>query len=358
DRDAGVLRTHHGRDVTDEVRRRFTDPPLDAPLAFTDAARTGLMVLIGDYETFVDRYPESASATGSLGFGARAALPVRDSEGTVVGSIVHAWAGPRVFDDTLVSTLLTIADIAGQALERAHLAETEHRLVTNLQGSLLVPLPPARSLDLAARYLPAVADIGMGGDWYEGIVIDDDRYALIVGDVAGHGITAVGDMAQLRAVIGALVRLDTPMDQVFAQATRTLEVAKHHPTASSLLVIVDTARQLVSYAVAGHPPPVVRAPSGESGLLEGGRQPILGIGIDGVTTAEHPFPPGALLVAYTDGLIERRGEPIDVSLQELLAHVAEAPEGASDAADHLLEACLHGLDPGDDVALVVVAHRP
>ena len=357
DRDAGVLRTHHGRDVSDEVRQQYTDPPLEAGLAFTDAARTGTMVLIGDHRAFAARYPDSAARTASLGFGARAALPLRDSEGSVVGSIVHAWAGPRAFDETLVSTLLTIADIAGQALERADLAETEHRLVTTLQGSLLAPLPSAQSLDLAARYLPSVAALGMGGDWYEGIVVDVDRYALILGDVAGHGITAVGDMAQLRAVIGALVRLGTPMDQVFAQATRTLQAAEHNPTASCLLVIIDTARQRLSYAAAGHPPPVVRSPSGEAVLLEAGRQPILGIGVDGVSMADHPFPPGALLIAYTDGLIERRGEPIDVSLSKLLAHATAAPPEAPAAAEHLLRATLHDLDPDDDVALVVVGHR-
>jgi serine phosphatase RsbU (regulator of sigma subunit) len=198
----------------------------------------------------------------------------------------------------------------------------------------------------------------MGGDWYEGIIIDEHRYALILGDVAGHGITAVGDMAQLRAVIGALVRLGTPMEEVFTQASRTLELAPHHPTASSVLVIVDTAAHRLTYAVAGHPPPVVRTPSRDPLLLEDGRQPILGIGVEGVTIADHPFPPGSLLVAYTDGLIERRGQSIDVSLERLVANVADAPDDASAAADHLLEASLHDHEPDDDVALIVVAHLP
>ena len=122
--------------------------------------------------------------------------------------------------------------------------------------------------------------------------------------------------------------------------------------------LVDTARQRLAYAVAGHPPPIVRTPSGAATLLEDGRQPILGIGVDGVTTAEHPFPPGSLLVAYTDGLIERRGQSIDVSLARLLEHVGDAPPDAPAAADHLLEVCLRDHDPDDDVALVVVAHRP
>jgi len=359
DREAGVLRTHHGTAVADDIRRRFSDPPLDAPLVFTEAARTGQVVLLGDHAAFVDRYPDSAPSTSSLGFGARAALPIRDSEGNVTGSVVHAWAGPRVFHEVLVSTLFTIADMAGLALERTALSEAEHRLVMALQISLLVPLPAADHLEIAACYLPAARQVGMGGDWYEGFPLDEHRYALIVGDVAGHGITAVGEMAQLRAVIGALVRLGTPLDQVFPQTTALLRSAAHNPTATALLVVVDTEAGVVSYTAAGHPPPLVRRPSGPSEVLVEGRQPLLGIQVDGATVGEFPFPPGSMLVAYTDGLIERRGEAIDRSVERLRALLDDASElGAQSLADELLDASLGGREPDDDVALVVIGHRP
>jgi CHASE1-domain containing sensor protein/transcriptional regulator with GAF, ATPase, and Fis domain len=358
DAEAGVLRTHHGPGVDENLRQRFSDPPLDAPLAFTDAARTGVSVLVGTHEAFVARYPDSAGATTGLGFGARAALPLRGSDGTVVGAIVHAWPGPRTFDETLVSTLTTIADMAGQALERTGLSEAEHRLVTTLQDSVLVPLPPSDDLDIAARYLPAADDIGMGGDWYEGIALDDHRYALIIGDVAGHGITAVGDMAQLRAVIGALVRLGITPDEVFAQATDLLQAAARTPTASALLLLVDTAAGTLTYSAAGHPPPIVRGSDGEGRVLDDGRQPILGVPVTAVALARADFPPGSVLVAYTDGLIEVRGEAIDISVERLRTQVAAAPGTQAEViADHLLHCCLAGREPDDDVALVVVAHR-
>lgn len=255
DREAGVLRTHHGPSVGDPVRAQFSDPPLDAHLAFTEAARTGSLVLLEDNAAFVARYPDSATTTSALGIGARAALPIRDSDGEVVGSMVFAWPGPRVFHDAFVSTLLTIAELSGQALERAGLTEAEHRLVSTLQDSVLVPLPDSPHLDVAAWYLPAAHQVGMGGDWYEGIALDDHRYALIVGDVAGHGITAVGDMAQLRVVVGALVRLGTPLTEVFSRSTELLHTAAHHPTASALLAVVDTEAGQVTYATAGTPRP-------------------------------------------------------------------------------------------------------
>jgi serine phosphatase RsbU (regulator of sigma subunit) len=359
DREAGILRTHHGPQVSDEVRRRFADPPLEARLAFTDAARTGEPVLLEDHDAFAARYPRSADETSTLGFGARAALPIRGSDGEVIGSIVHAWEGPRRFDQTLVSTLLTIAEMAGQALERTGLSEAEHRLVTTLQDSLLVPLPDAQHLDVATRYLPATHHVGMGGDWYEGIPLDEHRYALIIGDVAGHGITAVGDMAQLRAVLGALVRLGTPLKYVFGQTTNLMQAAAQSSTASALLVVIDTKAATVSYATAGHPPPMVRPPSGPSQVLDEGRQPILGVPVEDGTASVAPFPPGSVLVAYTDGLVERRGESLDVSLDRLRGFLDAATDTQADAlATELVRASLGDAEPDDDVALVVIGHRP
>jgi serine phosphatase RsbU (regulator of sigma subunit) len=265
-----------------------------------------------------------------------------------------------VFHEALVSTLLTIAEMAGQALERTTLSEAEHRLVTTLQDSVLVPLPAAAHLDIAARYLPASQDIGMGGDWYEGIALDEHHYALIIGDVAGHGITAVGDMAQLRAVIGALVRLGTPARHVFSQTTDLLQAAAHTPTASALLVILDTERCTLSYATAGHPPPLLRRPGDPTVVLDESRQPILGIPARDTRSSEVPFPPGSLLVAYTDGLIEERGEAIDVSLERLRVRVdgADLEQHADGLAEQLLQHGLRGREPNDDVALVIIRHQP
>ena len=317
-----MLRTHHGPGVEDDVRQRFADPPLDAPLAFTDAARTGRSGPPGrPRRRSWPAIRTSASSTAALGFGARAALPLRGSSGDLIGSIVHAWPGPRVFDETLVSTLVTIADMAGQALERTGLSEAEHRLVTTLQDSVLVPLPAMPHLDIAARYLPAAQDIGMGGDWYEGIALDDDRYALIVGDVAGHGITAVGDMAQLRAVIGALVRIGTPLAEVFAQTTALLQAAAHNPTATATLLLLDTAAATITYAAAGHPPPILRRPTATARCSAGPASPSSASPSTDTEAAEVTFPAGSVLVAYTDGLIEVRGEAIDVSVERLRAEV-------------------------------------
>ena len=163
----------------------------------------------------------------------------------------------------------------------------------------------------------------MGGDWYEGIALDEHRYALIVGDVAGHGITAVGDMAQLRAVIGALVRIGTPLGRGVrpddgAPAGGRPQPHRHGARCS----LLDTAAATITYAAAGHPPPILRGPDGDCEVLDWApASPSSASPSPTPKPAEVAFPAGSVLVAYTDGLIEVRGEAIDASVERLRAEV-------------------------------------
>jgi serine phosphatase RsbU (regulator of sigma subunit) len=251
----------------------------------------------------------------------------------------------------------SVADLCAQALERAQLSDAEHRLVNSLQDSLLVPLPRAEGLATSGRYLPAARSVGMGGDWYEGILLPDGRYVTVVGDIAGHGITAVGKMAQLRSVIGALATLETPLDELFPLAT-TVGPVHDLTIASAVVTIIDPATATLRYACAGHPPPLLRMPDGRVVALEDGRQPLLGIPMAARPAGEHPFPPGTTLVCYTDGLVERRGETIDDSVARLTAILGDLPEDldADELADAILLRCVPNRDQTDDVALVVVTN--
>jgi len=353
----------------DRLRRHFTAgrraellgellPPtiaLDSTNPLAEAARTGKRVLVADVHSARERYPELVEGWKALGYVATANLPLRDRAGELIGSLGVAW--DRSVDlPALEDQLTTIAGIAGQTLDRALLSDVEHRLVTTLQKSLLAPLSAPAGLAVAARYLPAAREVGMGGDWYEGIALPGDRFDVVVGDVAGHGVEAVGQMARLRAVIGALAALDLAIGDLFTMTT-SLPQPGRTVVASAALVQLDMAAGTLSYVCAGHPPPIVRAPGGSVTVLDDGRQPLLGLpagGADPPGTA--PFPPGSVLVAYTDGLIERRDRPVDESIRALVRDL-EAVESADPdrIADHLLERCLGGHPPDDDVALVVVA---
>ncbi len=153
DRGRGVLAVHHGPDVDADVRATYANPPLDSRLAFTDAARLGEAIFISDAEEYRARYPSTDPIQQRLGKGARAALPLRDQAESTFGSVAFSWDEPVEFDDTLRSTLTTIAALISRSLERA-------RLVDAIREDL------ERSHDLA-RFAEVLAGTSSVGDVME-----------------------------------------------------------------------------------------------------------------------------------------------------------------------------------------------
>ncbi len=117
-------------------------------------------------------------------------------------------AGPSRREPPESGRLATIADVTAQTVERAMLYLQEHELVVNLQRQTLADLPVVAGLDMAARYLPSSATLGLGGDWYDVYVLDGERIGAVVGDVSGHGIDAIADMTEFRTTISTLLRTD------------------------------------------------------------------------------------------------------------------------------------------------------
>lgn len=355
----------------DQLRRYFTpgpltevalaalpaSSPLDADTPLTEAARTDVPVLLRSTDAMRDRFPALANGWTAAGFGATANIPLHDRQGSVIGALGVAWQHPVDFDNDLLDRLATVAGIAGQTLERAQQGDAEHRLVGALQSDVLAPLPAGPHLACAARYLPAARTVGMGGDWFEGIVLDDGTYVVVVGDIAGHGITAVGQMAQFRSMLGTLIRLGTPIEQLIERASRSVEGTGRIATA--VVVRIDAPAGLLTYVAAGHPPPIVRMPDGTASVLGDGRRPLIGVTRPSDAAGTHPFPIGATLLCYTDGLIERRTEPIDQSVLHLAERFAAIDGGDPERiADTLLTGSLPATEPTDDVALAVITRRP
>lgn len=342
--------------MTEEAARLLPDTvPLHADMPLARAARTGDPVLLDGEDALAEHYPALVDGWRALGFVATANLPLRDRNGHLIGALGLAW-DHRVDFDAMRDTMATVAGIAGQTIDRARLSDAEHRLVTDLQAAVLTPLPATPGLEVAERYLPAIDDVGMGGDWYQGIALGNGRYLVVVGDVAGHGIAAVAKMAQLRSTIGTIASLGTPLADVLPR-TATRPPGAEVVVATAALVEIDAGAGLVRYACAGHPPPLLRLPAGEVVQLDDGRQPLLGVAMEPRPAAEHPFPVGSVLVCYTDGLVERRQEGIDESIERLVGALAQSRATTADAlADDLLARCLAGTQD-DDVALAVVVHR-
>jgi serine phosphatase RsbU (regulator of sigma subunit) len=152
---------------------------------------------------------------------------------------------------------------------------------------------------------------------------------------------------------------------VFPQATGLLDHIDDAYVATAALVEIDTAARRLRYATAGHPPPLLRTPAGAIRLLEHANVPVIGVAVTPRTAPPEPFPAGSVLVMYTDGLVERRGESLDAGLERLVGALDAAARDATGAAapadaiaDHLLRTLLDEETLGDDVALTVVRHIP
>jgi PAS domain S-box-containing protein len=269
---------------------------------------------------------------------------------------------PRHVGGRFVGYVGTAIDIHERKTMEARLFEVyqrEHRIAETLQRSLLPErLPPIDGLELAARYLPGARGAAVGGDWYDVLERPDGRVALVVGDVAGHGLRAAASMGQLRNAFRAYGLVESSPAEVVARINRLVMSGVEQVMATVLYLVLDRETGEVAFSAAGHPPPLVLAPDGPR-FLEGGRSVPIGAADAAVfREATAILPPGSSILLYTDGLVERR----DIPLHERLNTLAEV---AGTAGDELGELCeivisqvLGDAEPSDDVALLAVRPLP
>jgi PAS domain S-box-containing protein len=286
--------------------------------------------------------------TGEPGF---AGISLQHPNGVLVVHIELSERRHFTAEDHMLLTVL--AGRLGQGLQRVHQLDQQRETALALQNAILGPasLPSG----FAVRYQPATSPLQVGGDWYDIVDLDDGRIALIVGDCVGHGLAAATVMGQLRSACRALLleRLSpsaalTALDQFAARLP-----GARCTTAFCGVLSPDTG-ELV-YSSAGHPPPIMVYADGTTRLLDGAGATPLGIFVDRARP-EHreTLPPRATLLLYTDGLVERRREPLDTGI----ARAADlVQENRDTALDDLARQVMSRLAPNggyqDDVALLL-----
>lgn len=340
-----------------DIEERWGTVALDGPrTSFHDVLETGRSVLVSRDERR-SRYPELVADTDRVGLDSTAAVPLMDELGDVFGVLGVGWSEPIEFVEEVRLRLDLLADLCSHSLRRAQRTEARDRLVQELQDEVLAMPDTSRTLDVALAYEPARGDIGFGGDWYDVIEINESCTALVVGDVAGHGITAAARMTEAKATIRTLV-LTVPRADVMPAANRSLAHFDSGYIATAAVAWIDDGAKTLDWRLAGHLPPVLRPPDGRACLLEGVHHPPIGTATTPREQDSLPFPEGSLLVLYTDGLVERRGEDIDVGLERVRTVVDGLPPActAREAKDSIM-AQLHLADREDDVAIVVVRSR-
>jgi serine phosphatase RsbU (regulator of sigma subunit) len=218
-------------------------------------------------------------------------------------------------------------------------------------------LPSPSGLDLAARYRPTARPLGMGGDWYDVVERRDGTVAIVIGDVVGHGIPAIATMIHLSTILGGLVRSATPPEELIARATAMLD--SDGMVATAQVLVIDPAASALTMVSAGHPPPLLRSPSGDVVRIAEATHPPLGVGDGSGRVVRVEFPPGAVVLGYTDGLVERRHESLDAGIGRLAGVLAATNGSVWGTIGRVLSAMVpDGAERGDDdVAIVVARHQ-
>ncbi|WP_432497815.1 SpoIIE family protein phosphatase [Kineococcus auxinigenes] len=356
----------------EQARRTFAHVPVDSPLPVAVAAATGEVVVVPDREAalaFTDQMEEVVTSTG---LGTWVSLPLQ-AAGRSLGGLTIAWRDRQDFTDRDFELMSAFAAQCAQTLAAIQVREQERRvageqrrLTEALQRSLLTaPFEPDH-LQIAVRYLPAAAEAQIGGDWYDCFLTPTGATTIVVGDVAGHDRDAAAAMAQVRNLLrGVSITLCEPPAAVLAGLDRAMHHLGVGVIATAVLAQVEQTPEqkaaglrTLRWSNAGHPAPVLVAADGRARLLHTSPDLLLGLLPDTERT-DHSvtLEPGATVVLYSDGLVERRDAPLQDGMEWLRSTV----EGLHHLpVEELCDALLVQVDdsPEDDIALLVLRAHP
>jgi CheY-like chemotaxis protein len=265
-------------------------------------------------------------------------------------SPVYVAVPPEITDPGAPVLTLLAQAVAG-TIETMRAYATEHQVALTLQQSLLPQrLPRVAGLELAKQYVPASEVAEVGGDFYE-LSYLDGRLVVGVGDVGGHSLHAATVMAELRHALRAYIVEGHSPAQVLDRLNTLMRRLLPDEIATLCVLTLEPETGKVVYANAGHPPPLLVDGPRVVPLAE--HDVLLGAPAPAATDRIVELPPGATLVLYTDGLVERRGEIIDAGLSRLVAAAAD-PDTDLDAYCDRLRTEVGPATPLDDIAIVAV----
>lgn len=342
------------------VRGLGVDPTYDDP----GLPRAPLPFPVGARSLFLQATP--AGQVAWLPLAARGTDPAAAPPMLVVQLSPHLAA-----DEVYLDFLRLVATTLAQALSRVAAREAEQRAVLTeralshaLQQSLLTAPIEAEQVQVAVGYRPAADHARVGGDWYDSFTCRDGAITFVIGDVAGHDREAAASMAQarnmLRGISYTLDRSPAPTLRAFDEAVIALDVDVFMTAVLARVVLpaAPGSPTTLRWSNAGHLPPVLLAADGTASLLTTEPEPMLGLDHD-VERTDHELllEPGASVVFYTDGLVERRGVHLDVGLDWLCAEVGgSAHLAAQELVDALMAEATNR--PDDDIAVMVVRFSP
>jgi serine phosphatase RsbU (regulator of sigma subunit) len=353
-----------------DVIPRWSTHDIRGSAVARDVLSNGEPVVITSVADRNTRYPDDVTTEAS--FEASATLPLL-VDGRPVGLVAYGWRDPHIFDGPDLEYLTAIAFHAAAAIDRSRLLAARERTAETLQRALLPQvITELAGWDLATCYIPAVEGTQVGGDWYDAFRSRDGLIVLALGDVAGKGVRAAAVMGAVRSALRAFAIVDATPATILTRLDAYFAAFKPEEMVTCTVAVLDPGNGDLTYANAGHLPPLVVHPShhattasahGRVRWLDSATTPPLGAniprGLDkpGAREQAHAaIAPGEALLLYTDGLVERR----DCSLQDCLDDLAAASAGVpavpnlTDAISQLTTTLRTPASVVDDIAVLAL----
>jgi serine phosphatase RsbU (regulator of sigma subunit) len=335
--------------------------PVESTSAFADlnfATYLGSTTTAANLET-TDVAPNRLPLRGDT---YREEIPFGDTALTLVTSPIGHLGGsleallPWVFLATGVVLTAGAAVVAGALVNRRRAAEddsltirglyeqldglyAEQRTIAETLQHALLPQsnPRIPNLEVASRYVAGARGVDIGGDWYSLILLDDGHFGFVVGDVSGRGVDAAAVMARIRFTLRAYLFEGHSPDAVLEMCSRQLDVVTDGHFATVLVGLGDYRSRTVTFANAGHPNPLMVTQSRSTFIVTDVGLP-LGVAPTEYNTTTIVMEPGSTLYAFTDGLVERREEDLDVGLGRLVEAAAWTDQPLEDQVTAVLTA--------------------
>ena len=347
--------------LAEDLNRRYPPDP-QAPRGAYSVLRSGRSDLVPEVPDEIlvaaAQDEDHLRTLRLLGFRSALQVPLRARD-RVLGVITWVTGDQgRRFSSKDLAFAEDLAARAAVAIDNAQLHTELRDVAVRLQRAVLPEqLPELPDWEMAVRYLPA-GRTEVSGDFYEVVPLGDGRLVVFVGDVMGRGVQAAAAMAQMRAAVRALVAVDPEPPAVLDGLDRLFERFDLEQLVTLVYIVVDPANEQLQLLNAGHPCPLVLRASGDVADMSTTDTMILGAGGGQRSVLTRTFRDGDALLAFTDGLVERRGEDIDAGVRRL-AQAFGAMSGTSldDALGALVDQ-VRDQTRDDDVAVLAVRHNP
>jgi PAS domain S-box-containing protein len=327
--------------------------------------------------------PEAADYFRRLGLRSGIAVPLLAGRSFHGGLFACFGDSGREYTEQDLQTAADVGSRVASAIANARAYASQREVSVALQRSLLPPATPVvEDIEIVSRYEPSGAGdasalpadrpiVGQphgrgrpgpaarteaGGDWFDVIPLSAGRFAFVIGDVMGRGVTAAAAMGQVSTAARAFAALDLPADDVLTYLDSLVQAMSTGPDGalvSCVYAIFEPASATITLANAGHLPPALRDPDGQVRFLENPGSALLGLGGQRFAETHHQFPPGATLALYTDGLVESPGVDINEGMQRL-RRALTPPDTAHSTADRLMGLIDHAGGYDDDATLLLV----